>query len=42
MKKMNAILTILAVILEQAASLGAGLASFGIGYEPEVPEELRK
>lgn len=33
---------ILAAIIEALASMGAGAASTGVGYEPELPEELRK
>lgn len=32
----------LASLVEIVANLGAGMASSGMGYEPEVPEELRK
>lgn len=32
----------IASIIEAIANLGAGVASIGTGYEPEVPENLRK
>lgn len=28
--------------VEGVANFGAGMVSSGVGYEPEVPEELRK
>lgn len=34
--------SVLASIIEAIANLGAGAASNGMGYEPELPEELRK
>ncbi len=33
---------IIAAIIEAIANMGAGAASNGLGYEPELPEELRK
>ena len=39
---MTALFTLFASIIEAVASLGAGMASMGVGYEPELPEELRK
>ncbi len=33
---------VLAAIFEKAAIYGAGFFSYGISYEPEVPEELRQ
>ncbi len=36
------IISTIASILEAIANLGAGSVSMGIGYEPELPEELRK
>ncbi len=39
---MTALFTFLASIIEAVASAGAGMASVGCGYEPELPEELRK
>lgn len=39
---MTTVLTALASFIEWFASLGAGMASNGFGYEPELPEELRK
>ena len=32
----------IASFVEIFANFGAGTASVGVGYEPEVPEELRK
>lgn len=32
----------IASLIEVIANMGAGAASGGIGYEPELPEELRK
>jgi len=37
---MENVYNVLASIIEAIANLGAGAASMGIGYEPEVPEEL--
>lgn len=34
--------TVIASFVEAVAKLGAGAASMGANYEPEVPEELRK
>lgn len=31
----------LAALLEKIANFGAGTVSQGMGYEPEVPEELK-
>ena len=39
---MNGVWSLLASVVEALANLGAGMASAGIGYEPELPEELRK
>lgn len=39
---MTTVLSILASVIEWFANLGAGMASNGCGYEPELPEELRK
>lgn len=39
---MSEIMNTIAAILEAIANFGAGMASAGIGYEPELPEELRK
>lgn len=36
------IISAIAAILEAVANFGAGMASAGVGYEPELPEELRK
>ena len=33
---------IIAKVIEAIANLGAGAASGGIAYEPELPEELKK
>lgn len=33
---------IIASVLEAIANFGAGSASMGMAYEPELPEELRK
>lgn len=42
LRKMTTILSALASLIEIFANLGAGMASHGCGYEPELPEELRK
>lgn len=34
--------SIIAAIIEAIANMGAGAASTGVGYEPVLPEELRK
>lgn len=34
--------SILASLIEAIANWGAGTASTGIGYEPEIPSGLRK
>lgn len=39
---MNNVWEAIAAILEKIANLGAGAASAGTAYEPELPEELRK
>lgn len=39
---MNGVWTLLASMIEALANLGAGMASSGAGYEPELPKELRK
>lgn len=39
---MDAILAILAAVIEAIASYGAGAASLIAGYEPEIPEELQE
>ena len=39
---MTTILSALASLIEIFANLGAGMASHGCGYEPELPEELGK
>ncbi len=39
---MSGIINTIAAIIEAIANLGAGTVSIGIGYEPELPEELRK
>lgn len=39
---MTTLFTFLASIIEVIASAGAGVVSMGCGYEPELPEELRK
>lgn len=39
---MSEIISTIAAILEAIANFGAGSASAGVGYEPELPEELRK
>ena len=40
--KMTFMLNALASLIEIFANLGAGMASNGCGYEPKLPEELRK
>lgn len=42
LREMTTILSALASLIEIFANLGAGMASNGCGYEPELPEELRK
>lgn len=37
---MDTILTFVAQIIEMIAESGAGFFSWGIGYQPEIPEEL--
>lgn len=37
---MSGILKIVAMVIERIANLGAGLASYGLGYQPKVSEEL--
>lgn len=39
---MTFMLNALASLIEIFANLGAGMASHGCGYEPKLPEELRK
>lgn len=39
---MNEFMNTIAAILEIIANFGAGAVSHGIGYEPELPEDLRK
>ena len=39
---MTSLFAFLASIIEMIASADAGVASIGFGYEPELPEELRK
>ncbi len=39
---MNIILGIIANVVEQMAEMGAGFLSWGIAYQPEIPEELMK
>ena len=39
---MNGVWSLLASVVDALANLGAGMALTCIGYEPELPEELRK
>lgn len=39
---MALLLNVLASLIECVAKYGAGVASVGCGYQPELPEELRK
>lgn len=39
---MSTFWSVIASIVEAIANMGAGMASSGVGYEPTVPEELRK
>ena len=37
---MESIYNVLVSIIETIANLGAGAASMGVAYEPEVPQDL--
>lgn len=39
---MNKMLRFIAEFIEALARIGAGFQSAGIGYQPEIPEELRE
>lgn len=39
---MSSVWAAIASIIEAFANLGAGLTSFGTGYEPKLPKELQK
>lgn len=39
---METILSMIAKLIETVANVGAGAASSGLGYEPEVPEQLKQ
>lgn len=39
---MTSLFALLASIIEVIAAAGAGVASMGCGYEPELPKELQK
>ena len=39
---MSEIMNAIAAILEAVANFGAGMTPAGVGYEPQLPEELRK
>lgn len=39
---MSGLIEVLANIFELIANMGAGSVSYGIAYEPKVPEELLK
>lgn len=34
--------SVIASTIEAIANMGAGMASSGMGYEPNVPDELKK
>ena len=37
---MDSLLTLVAEVVEKVAESGAGFISWGIGYQPEIPDEL--
>ena len=39
---MEMVLELLAAFIIKVAELGAGFLSFGLGFEPDIPEELMK
>lgn len=39
---MGQILSMVAEFIESFAGVGAGFLSIGIGYQPEIPEELKQ
>lgn len=39
---MMSVWSIIAKLIESIASFGAGVASAGYSYEPQIPEELQK
>lgn len=39
---MDAVLMMVAGLILKIAEIGAGFMSMGIGYQPEIPEELMK
>lgn len=39
---MDAVFMMVAALIEKVAEMGAGFFSFGVAYEPEIPEELLK
>ena len=39
---MENVWNIIASLIEAVANLGAGAASMGVAYEPEVPTELQR
>lgn len=39
---MDAMLTFVAWLIEKVAASGAGFFSWGMSYQPEIPEELIK
>lgn len=39
---MDAVLAMVAGFIFKVAEIGAGFLSMGIGYQPEIPEELMK
>lgn len=39
---MSKVWSAIASLVENIAELGAGAASWGMNYEPDVPEELKK
>lgn len=39
---MSDIWSVIAFVLEAIAKMGAGAASGGIGFEPDLPKELRR
>jgi cyclic lactone autoinducer peptide len=41
-RDMNAVLAMVAILINKVAEMGAGFLSMGALYQPEIPEELKK